>query len=128
MSFERLLVGLIVALAAAYVAWSVMPQRWRLRVVTRLAAFPPTAAPAARILQRWRTAQGCAGCAPGRSPGERSAADRATGAALAAASALATLFFAATPGAAQAQAPAQSRAGAGPTAYAVVDDTGARVP
>ena len=130
MSFERLLVGLIVALAAAYVAWSVMPQRWRLRVVTRLAAFPPTAAPAARILQRWRTAQGCAGCAPDRRSGERSAADRATGLALAAASALATLFFATTPGAAQAQAqtPAQSRAGAGPTAYAVVDDTGARVP
>ena len=130
MSFERLLVGLIVALAAAYVAWSVMPQRWRLRVVTRLAAFPPTAAPAARILQRWRTAQGCAGCAPDRRSGERSAADRATGLALAAVSALATLFFATTPGAAQAQAqtPAQSRAGAGPTAYAVVDDTGARVP
>lgn len=130
MSFERLLVGLIVALAAAYVAWSVMPQRWRLRVVMRLAAFPPTAASAARILQRWRTAQGCAGCAPGRSPGERSATDRATGLALAAASALATLFFATTPGAAQAQTqtPAQSRAGAGATAYAVVDDTGARVP
>jgi len=130
MSFERLLVGLIVAFAAAYVAWSVMPQRWRLRVVTRLAAFPPTAAPAARVLQRWRTAQGCAGCAPDRRSGERSAADRATGLAMAAASALATLFFATTPGAAQAQAqtPAQSRAGAGPTAYAVVDDTGARVP
>jgi iron complex transport system substrate-binding protein len=126
MPLERLLVGLIVALAAAYVAWSVMPQRWRLRVVTRLAAFPPTAAPAARVLQRWRTAQGCAGCAPDRRPGERSAADRATGLALAAASALVTLFFAATPGAAQ--APTQSRAGAGSTAYAVVDDTGARVP
>jgi len=119
MSFERLLVGLIVALAAAYVAWSVMPQRWRLRVVTRLAAFPPTAAPASRVLQRWRTAQGCAGCAPGRRSGERSAADRATGVALAAVSTLATLFFAATPGAAQAQS--------GAAAVTVTDDTGARV-
>jgi iron complex transport system substrate-binding protein len=138
---ERALVALIVAVAAAYAAWSVMPQSWRLRLVTRLASFPPTAAPAARILQRWRTAQGCAGCAPGRTAGDRGAgegrpvdrqaADRASGAALAVTSVLATLFFAAAPGPAQAQsqaqAPAQPRAVTGPAGYAVVDDTGARV-
>ncbi len=120
MSSERLLVGLIVALAAAYVAWSVMPQRWRLRVVTRLAAFPPTAAPAARILQRWRTAQGCAGCASGHASDRVSdrAADRATGAALVAAVVLAALFSAAASGTAVAQSG---------TAVTVVDDTGARV-
>lgn len=130
MSFERLLVGLIVAVAAAYIAWSVMPQSWRLRVVTRLAAFPPTAAAAARILQRWRTAQGCAGCAPGRRAGDpavegRKAAGRATGAALVAASVLAALSFAVASGTAQAQAKAPAQSGA--TAFTVVDDAGARV-
>ncbi|MFM7706734.1 MAG: helical backbone metal receptor [Gammaproteobacteria bacterium] len=126
MSRERLLVGLIVAVAAAYVAWSVMPQSWRLRVVTRLAVFPPTAAAAGRILQRWRTAQGCTGCAPDRRAADpaaegRKAAGRATGAALGVASVLAALSFSAASGTAQAQAkvPAQS--------FTVVDDTGARV-
>jgi len=132
MSSERLLVGLIVAVAAAYIAWSVMPQSWRLRVVTRLAAFPPTAAAAARILQRWRTAQGCTGCAPDRRAGDpavegRKAAGRATGAALVAASVLATLFFAAISAATSGAAVAQARTAPGATAFTVVDDTGARV-
>ena len=119
MLLERLLVASIVAVAAAYAAWAVMPQSWRLRLVTRLASFPPTAAAAARILARWRTAQGCAGCAPERTVGDRGpvdrrAAGRSTGAALVAASMLGSLVFAPTPVVAQPQA--------------VVDDTGARVP
>ena len=60
---EHLLVAALVAAAAVYASWTVMPQSWRLRLVTRLAVLPPTAAPAARLLQRWRAAQGCAGCA-----------------------------------------------------------------
>ena len=111
---EQLLVALIVTAAAMYASWTVMPQPWRLRLVTRLAAFPPTAASAARLLRRWRAAQGCAGCASDRRTG-----DRATGAALAAASVLAPLLFATAPGAAQAQSAA--------AAFTVVDDTGARV-
>ena len=68
---EHLLVALIVASAAVYAAWAVMPQSWRLRLVTRLAAFPPTAAPAARLLQRWRAAQGCAACSVSHTPEPR---------------------------------------------------------
>ena len=66
MLLEHLLVALIVAVAAVYAAWTVMPQSWRLRLVTGLAAFPPTAARAERLLQRWRNAQGCAACAASR--------------------------------------------------------------
>ena len=106
---EDLLVAAIVVAAAVYASWAVMPQSWRLRLVTRLAAFPPTAAPASRLLQRWRTAKGCAGCSP----------DRATGAAVAAASVLTALLLAAMPGA----APAQT----GTAAFTVTDDTGARI-
>ena len=121
MLLERLLVASIVAVAAAYAAWAVMPQSWRLRLVTRLASFPPTAAAAARILARWRTAQGCAGCAPERTVGDRGPVDRratgrSTGVALVAASMLASLVFAPRPVVARAQT------------HAVVDDTGARVP
>lgn len=72
MSLEHLVVASIVAVAAAHAAWSVMPQSWRLRLVTRLASFPPTAAPAARILQRWRVARGCAGCSASGVPEPRS--------------------------------------------------------
>jgi hypothetical protein len=72
MSLEHLIVASIVAVAAAYAAWSVMPQSWRLRLVTRLASFPPTAAPAGRLLERWRAAQGCAGCSASGVPGSRS--------------------------------------------------------
>lgn len=111
MLLERLLVALIVSAAALYAGWALMPQPWRLRLVDRLAAFPPTAAPAERLLRRWRAAPGCAGCA----------SDRAKGAALAATSVLAALLYAASPGTAQAQS------GAGAPAFTVVDDTGARV-
>lgn len=65
---ERLLVALIVAAAALYALWAVMPQSLRLRLVTLMAAFPPTAAPAERLLQRWRAARGCAGCAANAAP------------------------------------------------------------
>lgn len=70
---ERSVVALIVLAAAVYAIWAVMPQIWRLRLVTRLAAFPPTAAPAARLLQRWRAAQGCAACSGTPSEGARAA-------------------------------------------------------
>ena len=69
---ETSIVALAVIAAAAYAAWAVMPQSWRLRLVTRLAAFPPTAAPAGCVLQRWRAAQGCAGCSASSVPESRS--------------------------------------------------------
>lgn len=72
MSLEHLIVAAIVAVATAYAAWSVMPRSWRLRLVMRLASFPPTAAPAGRLLERWRAAQGCAGCSASGVPESRS--------------------------------------------------------
>jgi predicted protein tyrosine phosphatase len=68
---ETSIVALAVIAAAAYAAWAVMPQSWRLRLVTRLAAFPPTATPAGRLLERWRAAQGCAGCSASSTPESR---------------------------------------------------------
>lgn len=59
---QAILVGLIVALSAAYAAWSLMPAAWRRALARRLARWP--------LLGRWRAVQraagggagGCGGC------------------------------------------------------------------
>jgi iron complex transport system substrate-binding protein len=59
---ETSIVAVLVSAAAGYLVWVLSPKVVRIWLATRLAIFPPTAAPARRALARWQAAQGCSAC------------------------------------------------------------------
>jgi iron complex transport system substrate-binding protein len=59
---ETSIVAVLVSAAAGYLVWVLSPTAVRIWLATRLATFPPTAAPARRALVRWQAAQGCSAC------------------------------------------------------------------
>jgi len=59
---ETSIVAVLVSAAAGYLVWVLSPKVVRIWLATRLATFPPTAAPARRALARWQAAQGCSAC------------------------------------------------------------------
>ena len=59
---ETSIVAVLVSTAAGYMVWVLSPKVVRIWLATRLAIFPPTAAPARRALARWQAAQGCSAC------------------------------------------------------------------
>jgi iron complex transport system substrate-binding protein len=59
---ETSIVAVLVSAAAGYLVWVLSPTAVRIWLATRLATFPPTAAPARRALARWQAAQGCSAC------------------------------------------------------------------
>jgi iron complex transport system substrate-binding protein len=59
---ETSIVAVLVSTAAGYLVWVLSPKVVRIWLATRLAIFPPTAAPARRALARWQAAQGCSAC------------------------------------------------------------------
>jgi iron complex transport system substrate-binding protein len=59
---ETSIVAVLVSAAAGYLVWVLSPKVVRIWLATRLATFPPTAAPARRALVRWQAAQGCSAC------------------------------------------------------------------
>jgi iron complex transport system substrate-binding protein len=59
---ETSIVAVLVSAAAGYLVWVLSPKVVRIWLATRLAIFPPTAAPARRALARWQAAQVCSAC------------------------------------------------------------------